>query len=86
MSTSVKRTTDSRKRLAKLERELREAHTMISELRASIIFLNALSDRPVECLAGGIVESTEPVAVGGDQVPAAVPTYGGNVIPFRRRR
>jgi ribonuclease PH len=86
MSTSVKRTTDTRKRLATLERELREAQTMIGELRAAIIFLNALSCRPIESLASGVVESTEDVAVGADQAPAAVPNYGGNVIPFRRRR
>ena len=85
MATSVKRHTDkSSRRIAKLERELREAQTMISELRVSIIFLNALSEHPIERLAGGIVESTEAVAVGGGTVQAA-PERDAVILQFRPR-
>lgn len=75
MGTSVERTTDTTKRLAKVERELQAALERIDELTARLLIMGAgLGYRPAAMTAGGDVPTGS--APQGDAV----------VIPFRRRQ
>ena len=86
MNTRVKRHTDkTSRRIAKLERELQEAQTRISELTARMLIMGAgLGYQPLQQAVGSdLVDAT--VIPFQARETAAATTGEATVIPFRSR-